>query len=94
MSGDVSMSTRVPAELAKQIEELAEATHRKRSWIVQEALRRYVQEQAWQVRAIQEALHDYRSGDATLIPHEQIDAEMEAEIAALDAEVRATVKRE
>ena len=49
---------------------------------IEQAIRHYVQDQAWQVQAIQEALDDYRSGHAELVPHEEVMARLEARIAS------------
>ncbi len=84
MSTQVTISARVPEDLSRQLDRLATATRRNRSWLIEEALRRYVEEQAWQVQAIQEALEDYRSGTSVLVPHEDVEAGM----AALEEEIR------
>ena len=78
MSRQVTISARVPEELSQQLDQLATATRRNRSWLVEEALRRYVEEQAWQVQAIQEALVEYRAGESSLVPDEEVDASLEA----------------
>lgn len=78
MSTQVTISARVPEELSQQLDQLATATRRNRSWLVAEALRRYVEEQAWQVQAIQEALTEYRAGESVLVPDEEVAASMEA----------------
>jgi predicted transcriptional regulator len=50
------MSMRLPKELMTQLEELAEATGRSKSYIATQALREYVELHAWQVAEIQKAL--------------------------------------
>ena len=87
MSVEVTISARVPENLSQQVDMLATAMQRNRSWVVEEALRRYVEEQAWQVQAIQEALEDYRSGRAELVSHENVEADMEQ----FEAEIKATL---
>ncbi len=47
-------------------------------------------EQVWQVQAIKEALEDYESGNAVLVPHEQVMAEMDQ----LEAEIKADLSNE
>ena len=89
MSTQVTISARVPAALRQQLDELATATQRDRSWLIEAALRRYIEEQAWQVQAIQEALADYRAGTADLVPHDEVDAAM----AALEAQLSATAEQ-
>ncbi|MGI8588224.1 MAG: CopG family ribbon-helix-helix protein [Chloroflexia bacterium] len=87
MATRVAISGRVPEELSRQVDRLAEATRRNRSWVVEEAVRQYVEEQAWQIHAIQEAMNDYRNGTAKLVPHDEVMAELEA----LEAEISATL---
>jgi predicted transcriptional regulator len=66
--------------LVNQLDELAAAMDRPRTWLIEQAVRRYIEEQAWQVQAIQAALDDYRSGDAVLVPHEEVMDRLEARI--------------
>ena len=88
MSAEVSISARVPVALSQELDRLAAATQRNRSWHIEEALRRYVEEQVWQVQEIQEALDDYRSGNARLVAHEDVEARMEK----LEAEIGGTIE--
>jgi predicted transcriptional regulator len=55
-TAQASMSMRLPQELLTQLEELAEATGRSKSYIATQALREYVELHAWQVREIKKAL--------------------------------------
>ncbi len=45
-------------------------------------MRRYVEEQSWQIQAITDALADYRSGASELVAHETVMQELEARITA------------
>ena len=40
--------------------------------MIEQALTRYLDEEAWQVAAIREALADYQSGTADLVPHDEV----------------------
>jgi len=75
-------SVRFDSELAERLDALAVAVNRPKTWLIEEAVRRYVDEQAWQVQAIQEALDDYRSGNAELVAHDQVMQRLEAKIKA------------
>lgn len=75
-------SIRIEDELSSQLDMLATALDRPKAWVIEQALRRYVEEQAWQVQAIKEALDDYRSGNAELAPHEEVMGRLEARIRA------------
>ena len=75
-------SIRLEDELSNQLDRLAVALDRPKAWVIEQAIRRYVEEQAWQVQAIQEALDDVRSGQADVVPHEQVMQRREARIRA------------
>jgi predicted transcriptional regulator len=55
-------SVRLSEQLAIRLEELAGALDRPRSWVIEQAIARYVGEQAWQVTAISSALDEYQAG--------------------------------
>ncbi len=61
MSTTISM--RMPESLAEQLELLAKAMGRSRSFVAVEAIQAYVREQAWQVQEIQNALQEADAGD-------------------------------
>jgi len=73
-SHGITLSVRVPAELRDQLEHLAEATGRTKSFLAVEALRSYLEIQAWQVQAIQMAIEEADSGKAKFASHEQVTA--------------------
>ncbi|HYP41430.1 MAG TPA: ribbon-helix-helix protein, CopG family [Chloroflexia bacterium] len=79
---DVTISARVPEDLSQQLTTLSEATKRSRSYLIEEALRSYIDEQSWQVAAIKEALEDYQSGNAKLVSHEAVMERLEAKLRA------------
>lgn len=80
-------SVRLEDELSQRVEALAESLDRSKSWIIEQAIRSYLDEQLWQVAAIKEALEDYRSGNAILVPHDEVVAEIEE----LQAEIRGSL---
>lgn len=61
MSTTISM--RLPETLAQQLEVLAKAMGRSRSFVAAEAIQSYVREQAWQVQEIQDAVKEADAGD-------------------------------
>jgi predicted transcriptional regulator len=67
-----SMSMRLPQELLTQLEELAEATGRSKSYIATQALREYVALHACQVAEIKKALEEVEAGD--FASDEEMDA--------------------
>ena len=75
-------SIRLDDSLASQLDELSAALDRPRAWLIEQAIRQYVEEQAWQVQAIREALDAYRAGAAPTVPHEQVMERLAARINA------------
>jgi predicted transcriptional regulator len=76
MSDTVSLSFRVRAKQAEQLDRLAEATDRPRSWLLQQALDSYLELQAWQIAHIKEGIEQLDRGE--FIPHEEVDAWLES----------------
>ncbi|MBV2235552.1 MAG: CopG family transcriptional regulator [Sterolibacterium sp.] len=58
-----TINVRLPAELYQQLEDLAQATARTKSFVTLEALSRYLAEQSWQVQDIQAGLEEAERGD-------------------------------
>lgn len=71
-----TITIRTDPEITKKITALAKAMDRSRNWVIEDALRRYIEEQAWQVKGIREAMVslDRREG----IAHEDVMREMDA----------------
>jgi predicted transcriptional regulator len=58
-----TLTLRVPMAVRDQLEKLAEATHRTKSFLAGEAIRQYLDLEAWQVGEIQQALKEADAGD-------------------------------
>lgn len=54
-------SVRLSEELADQLGRLAVALDRSKAWIIEQAVTRYIEDEAWQVQAIAEAMAEYRA---------------------------------
>ena len=63
MAASVSLSFRVDEQTVAQLDRLAEATDRQRSWILEQALSAYLKDHAWQVEDIRQALAEADAGD-------------------------------
>jgi len=68
MHSEVIMETsiltlRVPQEIKDQLGKLSEATHRSQSFLGGEAIRRYIELEAWQIAEIQQAIQEADAGD-------------------------------
>ncbi len=78
-----SITIRTDPELVAKVEALAAAMDRSRNWVIEDAIRQYVEAQAWQTEGIKEAMVSLDKGEG--IPHEQVMAEMEALLSGRDA---------
>ena len=68
----VTLSVRLPAEARNQLEELADATGRTKSFLAAEAIAYYLETQAWQVKAIEKAVKKANSKKAKFIDHQKV----------------------
>ena len=59
----VILTLRVPQEVKDQLDKLSEATHRSKSFLGSEAIRRYVDLEAWQIGEIQQAIQESDADD-------------------------------
>lgn len=75
-----TITIRTDPETLQRLEKLAKATERSRNYLVNHALKAYLDEQAWQIAAIQEGLASLDAGEG--IPHDEVMAELRAKIAA------------
>jgi RHH-type rel operon transcriptional repressor/antitoxin RelB len=57
------LTLRVPVEIKRQLDKLADATHRSKSWLAGEAIQRYLDLEAWQIDEIGKALAEADAGD-------------------------------
>jgi predicted transcriptional regulator len=71
---------RVDDAITRDLDALAAATERSRAWHIEQAIRRYLADEAWQVEAIREALADYRAGADDSAPHDEVMDRLEARI--------------
>lgn len=58
-----TVTTRIDAETQARLDQLAKATERSRSWLVADAVRRYVEEEGWQIAAIEEGVREADAGN-------------------------------
>lgn len=65
-----TLSFRVDADKARRLDELATATARPKSWLLEQALDAYLEVQAWQVAHIAQGLQELDRG----VPHAEIAA--------------------
>ena len=53
-----TITIRIPLNVKEQLNHLAEATHRSKSWLAAEALNRYLELNTWQVAEIQQGIQE------------------------------------
>jgi predicted transcriptional regulator len=70
-----TITIRTDKELAGKITALALAMDRSRNWVIEAALRQFVETQAWQIEGIKAAMASLDAGEG--IPHEQVMVEAE-----------------
>ncbi|MEA2575966.1 MAG: Ribbon-helix-helix domain [Chloroflexia bacterium] len=71
-------SIRLKHDTAAQLDALAKLLGRPKAWLIDQAVKSYIAEQSQQVKAIKEALEDYKSGQAELMSNERVMQEMAA----------------
>jgi predicted transcriptional regulator len=71
-----TITIRTDPDLAGKIAALALAMDRSRNWVIEEALKQYVEAQMWQIEGIKAAIASVDKGEG--ITHEQVMAEAEA----------------
>lgn len=67
-----TINVRLPESLYNQIEALAKATARTKSFLAIDALTNYVQSESWQIRDIHEGVKEADAGE--FAPDEQVEA--------------------
>ena len=72
----MSLSFRVSEEAVAQLDRLAKATDRPRSWLLERALEDYLDVQRWQVAEIEKGMQELREGKG--VPHEEVVAWLES----------------
>ncbi len=74
MTRTVPLSLRISEQKAREIETLAKATDRSKSWLLEQALEQaldaYLETQSWQVARIERGLAEIDRGDG--VPHEEV----------------------
>lgn len=76
--GSTTLSVRVAPALKEKLDQLAHAVGRTRSFIAEEALKRYVENESWQIEAIQDALKNAESNDAKFADHSEVKGWLES----------------
>lgn len=76
---EVTISARIPEELSQKITVIAQALRRNRSWVIEEAIRGYIESEKQFIEAVEEGI---RADDAGLtVPHEAVMGEIDTLLA-------------
>ena len=68
----VTLSIRIPPEMRDELENLADATGRTKSFLAAEAISSYLASQAWQVKAVEDAVKKADSNKTKFIDHHKV----------------------
>ncbi len=82
----VTITARIPASLAKKLEAYAKAAKRTRSWVIEDILDRYVDNEMTIVEATNEAIRELDAGLG--VPHDEAMRQLRTYIAARKREKR------
>jgi predicted transcriptional regulator len=72
MSKSVPVSVRLQPETNEELARVATSMDRPKSWIIEKAVKDYLELQAWQLAAIDAGIADADAGN--LVPHEDVVA--------------------
>ena len=75
-----TITIRTKSDTVEKISAIAEAMDRSRNWVIEDALKQYIDQQAWYIEGIQRAQASLKAGKG--IPHEEVMAEVSELIAA------------
>lgn len=67
-----TISVRLDPETLNRLSAMAKATGRTRGALMSHAIEKYVENEAWQVAAIQDAVDELERGDAGLVDHADV----------------------
>lgn len=68
----IPLSIRISPDLRNQLEDLAGATGRTRSYLAAKAIELYLLTQAWQIQAIEKAVKKANTNGAKFVEHEKV----------------------
>ena len=62
-----NITIRTNEQIAEQIGKLAKAMDRPKNWVIEDALKQYIAEQAWQVEGINQAQKSFAMGESVAL---------------------------
>ncbi len=79
-----TITIRTDQEIAEKIGKLAKAMDRSRNWVIEDALKQYLHDQAWQIEGIHRGIESLDKGNG--IAHEAVKARMKKRVSAQQGE--------
>lgn len=67
-----TISVRLEQDTLDRLSAMAQAMGRKRAALMTHAIEKYVEDEAWQLAAIQQAVDELERGEASLVDHEDV----------------------
>lgn len=67
-----TVSIRLDDDTLKQLDMMAKAADRSRAWLMSQAVKQYVEHEAWQIEAIKKSLEKFESGNAKFAGHADV----------------------
>ena len=74
--GNQTITIRAESDTVEKISSIAQAMDRSRNWVIEDALKQYIDQQAWFIEGIQKAQRSLAEGKG--IPHEEVMTEISA----------------
>lgn len=67
-----TVSVRLDDETLKKLDMMAKSADRSRAWLMSQAVKQYVEHEAWQIEAIEESLKKLEGGKAKFAAHSDV----------------------
>jgi predicted transcriptional regulator len=67
-----TVSVRLDDETLKKLDMMAKSADRSRAWLMSQAVKQYVEHEAWQLDAIRKSLEKLESGTAKFVEHDEV----------------------
>jgi len=67
-----TVSVRLEDDVLTQLDLMAKAADRSRAWLMAQAVKQYVEHEAWQIEAINKSLEKFESGKSKFADHSDV----------------------
>jgi predicted transcriptional regulator len=67
-----TVSVRLDDDTLTQLDMMAKAADRSRAWLMSQAVKQFVEHEAWQIEAIKKSLEKFESGEGQFVGHEEV----------------------